>query len=229
MTTLLLAAKGIGPLAIPDFRFAPCAAPAWVGEYPLKSERAAQAGFGLASGRQPEDLVALVARGDAAAFADLYRQYGGTAYAIALRIVRAPERAEDCVQEAFLRVWRSADRFDASRGAFTTWFLRIVHNLAIDAVRRDRRLVAAGAGPDLAAWAGHASSHEQAVTDRVTVAAVFERLSEEQRAVLSLAYFEGYKVREIAQALAVPEGTVKSRMRLGLAHMREQLRTGAGQ
>ena len=91
-----------------------------------------------------EDLMTLVERRDADAFAVLYDRHGGAAYSLAYRIVGDPALAEDVTQEAFLSVWRSGARFDAARGSVRSWTLGIVRNRAIDALRR-----ASGSAPKL--------------------------------------------------------------------------------
>ena len=90
-----------------------------------------------------EDLMTLVERRDADAFAVLYDRHGGAAYSLAHRIVGDPAIAEDVTQEAFISVWRSGARFDAARGSVRSWTLGIVRNRAIDALRR-----AAGLGAE---------------------------------------------------------------------------------
>ena len=84
-----------------------------------------------------EALVALVARSDETALAELYDRFGRVAYGLALRIVRDPALAEDVVQEAFLSVWRSAGRFVAERAKASTWLLTLVHRRAVDLVRKE--------------------------------------------------------------------------------------------
>ncbi len=84
-----------------------------------------------------EALVALVARADEDALAELYDRFGRVAYGLALRIVRDPALAEDAVQEGFLAVWRSAARFVAERAKASTWILTLVHRRAVDLVRRE--------------------------------------------------------------------------------------------
>ena len=83
-------------------------------------------------------LIALVARGDRDAFAELYDRYGKTAYALAYRVTRDAQLAEEVVQEAFLTVWRQAARFDGRRAKPSTWLLTITHHKAVDVVRREQ-------------------------------------------------------------------------------------------
>src|SRR5437016_12174134 len=102
--------------------------------------RPASQGF---SGFPDEALLALVARGDEDALAELYDRYSRVAYGLALRIVRDPALAEDAVQEAFLTVWRTAGKFTAERAKPSTWILTLAHRRAVDVVRREERRRAA--------------------------------------------------------------------------------------
>ena len=103
-----------------------------------------QAGFAMRKHHahlSDEALVALVARGDESALAELYDRVGRIAYGLALRILRDDRHAEDAVQEAFLQVWRSAATFRAERAKASTWILTLVHRRAVDLVRREERLL----------------------------------------------------------------------------------------
>ena len=182
-----------------------------------------------------EDLMTLVERKDADAFAVIYDRHGGAAYSLAYRIVGDPSLAEDVTQEAFISVWRSGARFDAARGSVRTWTLGIVRNRAIDALRRS-----AGSAPklDLDDEAVLESRPAAELTDseairRETARKVRGALSElpaEQSEVIGLAYFGGFTHSEIAEMLGMPLGTVKGRMRLGLEKIRNTLaeHLGAG-
>ena len=178
---------------------------------------------GATNDPQPDTLLPRIAAGDDEALRTLYRDYGRLAFSLAFRIVGRQDRAEECVQEAFLRVWRHASRFDASRGSFTTWFVRIVHNLAIDTLRRERPTLYVGDLAEVEWRMDHHDPPERAVLDRLLVREAFLRLPPEQSRVLEMAYFEGFTHREIAAELEIPEGTVKSRMRLGLERLRRYL------
>ena len=94
-----------------------------------------------------EALVALAARSEQTALAELYDRYGRTAYGLALRVLRDPALAEDAVQEAFLTVWRTASRFVPEKGRASTWILTLVHRRSVDAVRREQARRADGASP----------------------------------------------------------------------------------
>src|SRR3712207_333679 len=107
-----------------------------------------------------EALVALVARGDDGALAALYDRFGRTAYGLALRVVRDRTLAEDVVQETFLNVWRSADRFVAERAKASTWILTFAHRRAVDVVRREERRRAEPLPPEPAGGAAPATDEE---------------------------------------------------------------------
>jgi RNA polymerase sigma factor (sigma-70 family) len=170
-----------------------------------------------------EALVALVARADDSALAELYDRFGHVAYGLALRVVRDPALAEDAVQEAFLAVWRSAARFVPERARASTWILTVVHRRAVDIVRREepRRTE-----PLEAATQPSANLTEDEAWLRLQRARVQEalrRLPDQQREALELAYFGGFTQSELADRLGEPLGTIKSRMFTGLARLRELL------
>jgi RNA polymerase sigma-70 factor (ECF subfamily) len=180
-----------------------------------------------------EDLMTLVERRDADAFAILYDRHGGAAYSLAHRIVGNSSVAEDVTQEAFLSVWRSGARFDPTRGSVRTWTLGIVRNRSIDALRR-----LAGSAPKLdldddglleAQPAGELTEGEAIKRETArTVRGALRDLPAEQSEVIGLAYFGGFTHSEIAEMLGMPLGTVKGRMRLGLEKIRVSLAEGLG-
>ncbi|HJN91949.1 MAG TPA: sigma-70 family RNA polymerase sigma factor [Dehalococcoidia bacterium] len=180
----------------------------------------------VSSKRTAEPLLERIADGDDEALRDLYREYGRLAFSIAVRIVSREDLAEEIVQEAFLRVWRNADRFDHRKASFSTWFGHMVRNLCIDVLRRKDPLHRAGSLDGVSTWLAHSAEIESEIVDRVIVRESFLRLPADQSRVLEMAYFEGFTHREIAEALEIPEGTVKSRMRLGLKKMRDHLSEG---
>jgi RNA polymerase sigma-70 factor (ECF subfamily) len=174
-----------------------------------------------------EALVALVARGDEDALAELYDRVSRVAYGLALRVLRDERHAEDAVQEAFLQVWRSAASFRADRAKASTWILTLVHRRAVDLVRREERRQADPLTDDSAV--GQAPEHEQTEEaawlrfERERVQAALKQLSDVQREALELAYYGGFSQSELAERLGVPLGTIKSRMFGGLARLRELL------
>jgi len=171
-----------------------------------------------------EALVALAARSEHSALAELYDRYGRPAYGLALRVVRDESLAEDAVQEAFLTVWRTAARFVPENGKASTWILTLVHRRAVDVVRREQRRrtdsldqapePGGGGGVDEEAWLR---------LQRERVQAALKQLPDQQREALELAYYGGFTQSELAERLGQPIGTIKSRMFTGLTRLRELL------
>jgi RNA polymerase sigma factor (sigma-70 family) len=173
-----------------------------------------------------EALVALVARSDESALAELYDRVGGTAYGLAYRVLRDETLAEDAVQEAFLGLWRSAGSFVPERAKASTWILTLVHRRAVDLVRREQRR---RSEPLEAAPEPQVGSSEEAAwlrLERERVQQALAQLSDQQREAIELAYYGGYSQSELAERLGEPLGTIKSRMFAGLSRLRELLEEG---
>ena len=171
-----------------------------------------------------EGLLSLIAGSDEEALAELYDRFGGVAYGLALRILREDALAQDAVQEAFLAVWRTADRFLAERARASTWVLTIVHRRAVDLVRREelRRGEPLETAPEAAAAESVEETAELGFQRRVVQEAL-RRLPPEQRQALELGYYGGLTQSQLAERLDAPLGTIKSRMFTGLARLRELL------
>ena len=169
-----------------------------------------------------EAVLALIARGDDQALAELYRRFGRLAYGLAFRILRDDALAQDAVQEAFLGVWRAADRFVAERAKPSTWLLTLVHRRAVDLVRREERRRAEPLSETETSGAETPDEAELAA-QRQTIRDALRRLPPEQREAIELAYYGGYTQSELAERLGQPLGTIKSRMFTGLARLRETL------
>jgi RNA polymerase sigma factor (sigma-70 family) len=170
-----------------------------------------------------EAILALLARSDDDALAELYDRFGRIAYGIALRVVRDAALAEDAVQDSFLQVWRRAASYDPARARAGTWVLTIVHRRAVDLVRREQRR--RGEPLESAPQSGGESTDEEAAlrSQRRLVQEALRQLPDEQREALELAYYGGYTQSELAERLGLPLGTVKSRMFSGLARLRDLL------
>jgi RNA polymerase sigma-70 factor (ECF subfamily) len=170
-----------------------------------------------------EALVALLARSEQSALAELYDRYGRITYGLALRVLRDEALAEDAVQEGFLAVWRTAARFMPERGKASSWILTLVHRRAVDIVRREerRRVDSLEHAPEQ----GGGDVHEDAWLrlQRERVQAALKQLPDPQRETLELAYYGGFTQSELAERLGQPIGTIKSRMFTGLARLRELL------
>ena len=174
------------------------------------------------------DLISLV-ESDPEAFATLYDRHGRAAYSLAYRMMGEKQEAEDVVQEAFIKVWRSAGGYRVGRGSVRTWILSIVHNRGIDQIRSHARRgrmqdkVEASA-PTSEPSEAFAETWKNAQQEQVREA--LNTLPHEQLKILELAYFSGYTHVEIADLLGLPLGTVKGRMQLGLKKLRDHFEPG---
>lgn len=171
-------------------------------------------------------LLDRIATGDADALGALYDRYGRVVFGVLYRLLGVPEAAEEVTQDAFHAVWRRAASYRADRGAVRTWLLAIARNAAIDWRRTKGKRIEREAAIDEAAEL----VAETRVDDRVIadlraerVRAAVAELPEEQRAVLSLAFWSGLSQTEISARTGTPLGTVKSRVRLGMMKLRAQL------
>ncbi|MFC2031304.1 sigma-70 family RNA polymerase sigma factor [Chloroflexota bacterium] len=176
-----------------------------------------------------ETLVRLIAQARTEALGELYGRYGRLVFSLALNSVGNPATAEEITQDVFLRVWQHARQYHADRAKVSTWLTSITRHRAIDQLRRR------GSRPEQhsVAWAELAPGAEPSVSgpaqatalalERERVRAAITRLSEEQQQVLALAYFQGLTQSQIAEALVLPLGTVKTRIRLGMQKLRGML------
>jgi RNA polymerase sigma-70 factor (ECF subfamily) len=176
------------------------------------------------------ELVHRVSLGDTAALEALYTRYARVVYSFAMRIVLDPMLAEEVLQEVFVRTWRQADRFQRSRGNFASWLLSITHNLAIDEIRKRQRRPQKSDSVDvsdalfgLVDEATNVEEAAQASAQRLRIRVALETLPGAQREAIELAFFSGLSQREISSQLDVPLGTIKTRMRLGLKKLRQEL------
>ena len=173
-------------------------------------------------------LLERTARGDTGAYEQLYAHVAGSVFGLAVRIVRDRDMAEDIAQEALVEVWHRAARFDPALGSARSWILTIAHRRAVDRVRSEQahttRMHTHGVREEVA------PAEQDAVVDvlyrewearRVQVG--LATLTDRQRQALELTYFKGYTHREAAQALDVPLGTAKARIRDGLIKLRDAL------
>jgi len=177
------------------------------------------------------DLAERLKRREPAAMGQLYDRYGKLAYSLIYRIVRDTGVAEDLVQETFLRVWNRVQGFDAERGALGPWLLAVARNRAIDYVRSSGGKMTRGSLELEAAEHPTVFVNFEAdllSQDRVRrVRGAMDRLNENQRHVIELAYFEGLSQTEMAERMGQPLGTVKTWVRTALKNLREELREKA--
>jgi RNA polymerase sigma-70 factor (ECF subfamily) len=174
-----------------------------------------------------EELMQLMRQGDAQAFEVIYERHAHAAFSLAYRMTGRRGAAEDVVQEAFLSLWRSGARYDRTRGSVRTWMLGIVHNRAIDSLRRNLRHDshrASDEGIEERFEAKERTELQAAHSEEAAeVRSALDGLPEEQSKAIELAYFGGFSHSEIATMLEMPIGTVKGRIRLGLEKLRGQL------
>lgn len=180
-----------------------------------------------------EAIVALVARSEELALAELYDRYCDAAHSLARRVVRDSSLADDVVQEAFLSVWRGAARFVPEKATAATWLMTLVHRRAVDLVRREQRRRADSLPDDLderrADGAGSASDVVWLRLERERVQEALRRLPDAQRELLELAYYGGFTQVELAERLGRPLGTIKSQMYAGLSQLRELIEARTGE
>jgi RNA polymerase sigma-70 factor, ECF subfamily len=179
-----------------------------------------------------EELMALVYDGETRAFEVIFDRHAGAAFSLALRMCGRRPLAEEIVQEAFMSLWRSTARYDAGRGSVRSWVLRVVHNRTIDAFRRELSSPTYDVSEEWISEALPARERTDEEAERRSEARLVRRalgeLPSDQRQVIELAYFGGFSHTQIAQALGLPAGTVKGRMRLGLSKLRLALGEPAG-
>lgn len=172
-------------------------------------------------------LVQRIRAGDDSALADVYDEHAELVYGLARRVARDEQLARDITQEVFAYLWEMPARVDLDRGSLRTFLAVLAHRRAVDEVRRhEARFRAESAvvqpevedGPEAGVVAAAAKSWRSKY-----VSALLDRLSAEQRIAVQLAYFEGLTYVQVANALGIPEGTAKSRLRAALARMRTLL------
>ena len=180
------------------------------------------------AGLSNEALVARMAERDQEALSLLYDRHQGILFSLALRILRDRAEAEEVLGDVFFQAWRSAAAFDPLRGSVTGWLVNLCRSRAIDRLRRRGRREA-GLADEKARRGSAATSLREAeeAADwgmrRTKIRAALGALPAEQRDALELAYFSGLSHSEIAAKLGQPLGTVKTRIRQGLLHLRESL------
>lgn len=170
-------------------------------------------------------LVVAVGRYDERALQELHRRHAPAVFGLARRVLGDRAAAEDVLQEVFVQLWREPGRFDPERGSLRSYLLRITHNRAVDRVRAD---TARGRREDR-----HERERPEEVGDvereawelirTEQVKAAIAELSPGERDAILLAYYDGLTYREVARVLDLPEGTVKSRIRLGMGKLADKL------
>ncbi|MBX3429566.1 MAG: sigma-70 family RNA polymerase sigma factor [Hyphomonadaceae bacterium] len=169
-----------------------------------------------------EDLIVRVARGDREAFTRLFAAYAGKVKGYLLRLGAPAAAAEDLAQDAMVAIWRRAASFDATKAKASTWIFVIARNAWIDKLRREKTELAYRSVIVVSEESEDEAPDEAVVRGQTEerVSAAMATLSEEQRQVVRLSFFEDRSHSEIAERLSLPLGTVKSRLRLALIKLR---------
>jgi RNA polymerase sigma-70 factor (ECF subfamily) len=171
---------------------------------------------------------------DPATFARVYDEHAGAVYGAALRVLTNPAAAQDVVHDVFLRVWRDPAKFDARRGELGTYLRLMARSRAVDQWRSGQAAGRAAERLHVVAERAetrveeHPAPRFERAEQRRAIRAVLDTLPAPQREAVVLAYWGGLTAEEIARRAGVPLGTAKSRIRLGLARMREELERPRG-
>lgn len=169
-----------------------------------------------------QELVDRLRRKERAAAEELYDRYGSALYGIILHIVREEEAAEDLLQEALMKIWRSVDSFDRNKGSFFTWMLNISRNLAIDKIRsKDFRNHHQNHSLESSVHMVDLQKASLVFTEHIGLKELVDSLKKEQQAVIQLVYFQGFTQAEAAKELGIPLGTVKTHLRSAILALRK--------
>ncbi|MDZ4845142.1 MAG: sigma-70 family RNA polymerase sigma factor [Chitinophagales bacterium] len=168
--------------------------------------------------RHEDTLVASLKAKDKTAISNIYDYYSPVLFGVILKIVKSEQSAEDVLQDAFVKIWKSAEMYDASKGRLFTWLINIARNTAIDHIRSkdfkkelrtESNLVYAN------------EDTESFNTDHIGLKEIVEKLKPDNKEIIDLIYFQGYTHVEVAEKLSLPLGTVKSKVRISIRELRE--------
>lgn len=173
-----------------------------------------------------ESLLLRVADGDQRSFAELYDRVAPRVLGLIKRLLIDHSQSEEVAQEVFLEIWRTATRFDPQRGAALSWVLTMAHRRAVDRVRASQsshdRDIKIGIR-DVDREYDHVAESVEIRIEHERVKRAMTQLTELQREAISLAYYGGYSHSEVAKILAIPIGTVKTRLRDGMIRLRDEM------
>ena len=174
----------------------------------------------------PDVLLARVATGDQAAFAELYDQLAPRVLGLVKRVLHDHAQSEEVAQEIFLEIWQSATRFDSGKGTAVGWIMTMTHRRAVDRVRASQSSRDRDTKIGIRDFTSEYDNVSETVETRIEherVEQAMLKLTELQRQAVSLAYYGGYSHSEVAELLSVPIGTVKTRVRDGMIRLRDEL------
>ncbi len=174
-----------------------------------------------------QTILKRIASGNKAAVSECLNTYGGLVWSLARRMLSNPEEAEDAVQEIFIDIWKNAGRFDEAQASETTFVAMIARRRLIDRLRKQNRQPNVDSLEDvLAEPSENRNVDMQTNIEAKEAARAMKNLRPEQRQILHLSIVQGFSHREIADALKMPLGTVKTHARRGLMQVREALGSG---
>lgn len=171
------------------------------------------------------ELVRGLKARDEKVFGYLYDHYSPALFGVALKVLNDENSAADVLQEVFLKIWRSIDRYDEDKGRLFTWMLNITRNTAIDSLRSKAHKLeqkVQDIGDDIHLYTNHLAVNQ--AVDHIGLTKVLEKLNKDQRVIIDLAYYKGCTQEEIAKVLDIPLGTVKTRMRNAIIQLRNILK-----
>jgi RNA polymerase sigma-70 factor, ECF subfamily len=168
------------------------------------------------------DLVMMLQSKDERGFSILYDNYSSALYGVILKIVRTEEIAADVLQDAFVKIWKNIEGYNRTKGTLFTWMLNVARNTAIDKIRsQDFQNSQRNQDLDSTVEVIDNQTSSQFDMDAIGLKKVVENLRPEHRQIVDLLYFQGYTQAEVAEEFGIPLGTVKTRVKAAIVHLRQ--------
>ncbi len=169
-----------------------------------------------------EELVASLKNGDSGSLSILYDNYSAALLGVIFRMVDDKEAAEDILQEVFIKVWKKISSYDRTKGKLFTWLINIARNSAIDSMRvKDYNVKSKIRSIDNSVRSINKQYNVSTQVDHIGLKNIVDKLKPEYKILIDKLYFEGYTQEEAAEELGIPLGTVKTRVRAAINHLRE--------
>lgn len=169
-----------------------------------------------------ENLVLLLQSKDQRGFSILYDNYSSALYGVILKIVRTEEIAADVMQDSFVKIWKNIEGYNRTKGTLFTWMLNVARNTAIDKIRsQDFQNSQRNQDLDSTIEIIDNQASSQFDIDAIGLKKVVENLRPEHRQMIDLLYFQGYTQAEVAEEFGIPLGTVKTRVKAAIVHLRQ--------
>ncbi len=179
----------------------------------------------IASFLTEEELITLLRQREKRGFSLLYDNYSSALFGVVRKIVRSEEVAQDVLQDAFVKIWKNIDSYDRSKGTLFTWILNIARNTAIDRIRSQSfKQTATAQNIDSQSLPVDRDTTSETAVDHIGLDKVLPQLRPEHQEMIDYVYFKGYTQTEVAEALGMPLGTVKTRVRMAIDHLRKLLK-----